>query len=387
MEIKLHKIRVRDVFQGYEDKGDDNGIVAYGGNLDIRPPYQRNFVYDEKDQRAVINTVLHDFPLNIMYWVITEEKNGIPTKFEILDGQQRTLSIMKFLAHQYRIKWQGNYVYEDTLPDDIYDRLMNYELMIYWCKGTTSQKLEWFKTVNIAGLKLTDQELRNITYTGPWLSDAKRYFSKRGCVAKKLAGNYVTGDPNRQEILEKALAWISESKGMDSIEDYMSEHRSDKDANELWQYWQDMVNWIKKIFPTYNKKMKGLKWGHLYNQYSKNTYNTNDLADKIEELLEDDEIKKQSGIWQYVLAKYSNQPEANAEKYLHLRTFSAADKRKKWREQNHQCPMCLKEGITRQYELSEMEGDHITPWSQGGKTTYDNLQMLCKEHNRSKGDK
>lgn len=377
MKIELHEIAVKDVFDGYKDCDADNGVVGYGGKLDIRPKYQRNFVYKPEQAKAVLNTVLHDFPLNVMYWVVNDDG------YEVLDGQQRTLSIMQYLDHQYPITWDGQTMYYDALPDDLYDRIMNYKLMVYFCKGTDSEKLAWFRTVNISGEKLTDQELRNITYTGPWLSDAKRHFSKRGCVAAKVADRYVKGDPNRQELLEKALEWISGSKGM-TITEYMAKHKSDDDADELWQYWQKVINWVQMTFPTYYKEMKGIDWGSLYNKYHEHDYNASKIDKDIANLVDDDEIKEKKGIWQHELAVNSN--EAGATKYLNLRGFPKDMMRKKLKEQGGHCPMCVKEGNDKVYKLSEMEGDHITPWSQGGKTEYDNLQMLCKRHNRLKSN-
>ncbi|MCK8625212.1 DUF262 domain-containing protein [Apilactobacillus sp. M161] len=377
MKIKLHQIPVKDIFKGYKDRGDDRGVVGYDNKLDIRPPYQRNYVYDLDQARSVINTILNNYPLNIMYWVI----NGNDS-YEVLDGQQRTLSVMQFLDHKFSIEWDGQNMYVDSLPDDLYNVLINYKFMIYWCEGSDSEKLSWFKTVNIAGEELTNQELRNITYVGPWLSDAKRHFSKRSCVAKKLSDKYITGDPNRQELLEKALKWISDKQGI-SINEYMAINCSKNDANELWQYWQDVINWVKKIFPNYHKQMKGLHWGDLYNKYNKNKYNSSEINNDIDKLIQDDEIKSIKGIWQYELAK-SYEP--NAKKFLNLRTFSIAAKNKKYKEQNGICPICKSEGLNKKWNLSEMEGDHIIPWSKGGKTEYSNLEMLCKKHNESKGN-
>lgn len=385
MEIKLVQTPVEDVFKGYQDFGEDEGVVGYHGQLDIRPKYQRNFVYDIDQEKAVINTVLHGYPLNVMYWAV----NG-PDKFEILDGQQRTLSIMHFLDHKFSIKWDNSTYYFDSLPDDLREKILNYKLMVYRCDGDTSEKLAWFRTVNIAGVALSDQELRNIAYTGPWLSDAKRHFSKRGCAAKGLAGQYVKGDPNRQELLEKALAWIGQAQGV-SIEEYMAKHRSDDDADELWQYWQDIFDWVEKIFPTYHKQMKGLDWGCFFNTYRDNKYNSRKLNDDIERLLDDPEVTKARGIWQYELAK---DYEPNAVKYLSLRTFNKRDIERKYKEQTDKakdentsnCPYCSQEGLDTIWPLDKMDADHITPWSKGGVTEYENLQMLCQKHNRSKGN-
>ena len=377
MEIELKQIPVKDVFDGYKD-ADEDGVVGYHGQLDIRPKYQRNFVYDLPEAKAVINTVLHGFPLNVMYWVVNNNEN-----YEVLDGQQRTLSIMQFLDHKFPIEWDGQTMYVDALPDDLYDRLINYPLMVYWCTGNDSEKLAWFKTVNIAGEKLTNQELRNITYVGSWLSDAKRYFSKRGCAASKTSDHYVKGDPNRQELLEKALIWIADAQGT-SIDEYMAQHKPDDDANELWQYWQKVMDWIRMTFPTVYKQMNGLDWGTLYNKYHANDYNSSKIAKDIARLIADDEVVKKKDIWQYELAVNSN--EAGATKYLNLRSFPTNMMQKKLKEQGGHCPMCVEEGNDKVYKLSEMEGDHITPWSEGGRTEYDNLQMLCKRHNRLKSN-
>lgn len=384
MKIKLHEIPVKDIFNGYKDLGEDEGVVGYGGKLNIRPKYQRNFVYDLDQEQAVMDTVLHDFPLNVMYWVVT--KDG----YEVLDGQQRTLSIMQYLDHKFMIDVDGNQLYANGLPDDLYDRVMNYKLMVYFCEGTTSEKLSWFKTVNIAGLKLTSQELRNIAYTGPWLSSAKTYFSKRGCVAKKMADPYVKGDPNRQEILELALSWISDSQNM-TIEEYMAKHREDEDAGELWMYWKKVIGWIRDTFSDVERQMKGLPWGEYYNKYKDNDYNSIKISDDVHKLLDDPEVTSKRGIWLYELTK---DIEPNAIKHLSLRTFDQRDIKRKYDEQTKEaeeqgvsnCPYCAKEHLDKIWKQSEMDADHIVPWSKGGVTEYSNLQMLCKKHNRSKGN-
>lgn len=244
MRIEPTRIKVKDIFDNYVDKGDD-GVFAYGGKLAIRPPYQREYVYNDDQAEAVIHTVLKGFPLNVMYWV----KIG-KDQYEVLDGQQRTLSVMKFLDHKFEVKINGCSCYWDSLPDDKYEDLMNYEFMVYICEGSESEKLEWFRVVNIAGVKLSDQELRNSVYTGEWLSDAKRYFSKRNCAAKGLSDRYIKGDPNRQELLEKALKGICEYQGLKDITEYMSSHKSDADADELWQYFQDAIHWVEKYSPS-----------------------------------------------------------------------------------------------------------------------------------------
>ena len=374
MQIKLHSIPVKDIFDGYVDK-DDDGVVGYGGKLDIRPPYQRNFVYDDPDAESVIHTILRKpmgFPLGVMYWVKTGEDT-----YEVLDGQQRTLSIMRYRDHQFPITIDGKSFYWDSLPDDLYEQLMNYELMIYICEGTSSEKLEWFEIVNKAGKELTKQELRNKSYTGAWLSDAKLHFSKRNCAAKGLSDRYVKGDPNRQELLEKALMWIANAQDT-TIEEYMSNHQHDNDADELWQYFQDVIHWIEKIFPDYYPAMKGLEWGMLYNKHHNKSYNSSTMRAEVKRLMTDEEVQKRAGIFEYLLTR---DEDPFAAKLLSLRTFTERDKQAAFSRQNGMCAMCK-----RIFAYAEMAGDHIKPWSKGGLTVPENCQMLCRECNSKKSD-
>ena len=373
MEIIPKQIKVKDVFNGYADNGDD-GVFAYGGKLAIRPPYQREFVYDDNQAEAVIQTVLKGFPLNVMYWV----KTGTDT-YEVLDGQQRTLSVMQYLSHKFSISIDNKKYYWDALPDDKYNAIMDYDFMIYICEGEESEKLEWFKVVNIAGEKLSDQELRNSVYPGTWLSDAKRYFSKRNCAAKRLSDRYITGDPNRQELLEKALKGICELHGIKEITEYMAQHKSDADADELWQYFQDVFNWVGKIFPKYYADMKGLDWCHLYNKYHTIPYNSAVMNSEVKRLHEDEEVQKTKGIYEFLLCR---ETDPYAGRLLNLRAFDKRDKIAAYSKQNGVCPICKKH-----FEFDEMEGDHIIPWSKGGQTVPDNCQMLCKSCNSKKTDK
>lgn len=373
MKIEPRKIKVKDVFDGYADNGDD-GVFAYGGRLAIRPAYQREFVYDQAQAEAVIQTVLKGFPLNVMYWVKTDEDT-----YEVLDGQQRTLSVMQYLKHQYPITLDGRKYYWDALPDDKYDAIMDYEFMIYICEGETSEKLEWFRVVNIAGEKLSEQELRNSVYTGRWLSDAKRHFSKRNCAAKGLSDKYITGDPNRQELLEKALKGICELQGKKDITEYMALHKSDADADELWQYFQEVISWVQRIFPKYYTDMKGLDWCHLYNVYHARTYNSSVMGTETKRLHEDEDVQKPKGIYEYLLSRDSD---PFAGRLLNLRAFDKRDKLAAYSKQDGICPICHQH-----FEFDEMEGDHIKPWSKGGHTTPDNCQMLCRDCNGKKTDK
>lgn len=372
MNIEQHNIKIKDVFDGFQDDGED-GVFAYGGKLTIRPPYQREFIYNTREQEAVLHTILKGFPLNTMYWVKTGEDT-----YEMLDGQQRTLSAMYFLNHKLQIKWNSKSYYNDSLPDDLYDKLLNYEFMIYICEGTESEKLEWFEVVNVAGEELTSQELRNSVYTGAWLSDAKKHFSKSNCAARRLSDKYITGTPIRQELLEKALIGICEYQGLKDVTDYMAAHKSDTDADELWQYFQDVIHWVEKIFPKYYADMKGLDWCHLYNKYHNNSYNSSQMVNDVKRLHEDEEVQKNKGIYEYLLSK---DEDPFAAKLLSLRTFSERDKQAAFSRQNGMCAMCK-----RLFVYAEMVGDHIKPWSKGGLTIPENCQMLCRECNLKKSD-
>ncbi len=367
MEVKLVPITVKELFKGYEDRG-DNGVVGYDGKLDIRPPYQREFIYDLKQSEEVVHTILKGFPLNIMYWVKKTDGN-----YEIFDGQQRTLSICKYLDHDYDMTINGKRFYWDSLTDDEYEQIVNYELMVYICKGTPKEKLDWFEIVNIAGGKLTPQELRNATYTGKWLFDAKRYFSKRNCAAYGLSNKYIKGDPNRQELLEKALKSISDTKKT-TIDGYMTLHQHDKDADELWTYYQKIISWINIIFPKYRKEMKGLDWGTFYNKYHGNKYNTTEFEKKIAKLMKDEDVTAKKGVYLYLLS--------GEERHLSVRTFDNRMKREAYERQKGICKKCKE-----CFKIDEMEADHITPWSKDGKTDSKNCQMLCRDCNRRKSNK
>lgn len=369
MDIKLYEIPVRDLFKGYKDSQEE-GVVAYSGLLDVRPKYQREFVYDDKKRNAVIDTVLKNYPLNVMYWAVND--NGT---YEVIDGQQRTLSICQYINGDFSIKDKdGNPQYFHTQKPDIQEQILNYKLMVYFCEGTETEKLAWFKTVNIAGERLTDQELRNAVYCGDWLTHAKRYFSKSGCAAVKVGDKYVKGQAIRQELLETALEWISIDRGC-SIEDYMSKHARDAEATELWEYYRNVIDWVRMTFTKYRKEMKEVNrdWGKLYHDFKDNHYDTTLLEQEIDHLMQDDDVTSSKGIYLYVLTRQ--------ERFLNLRTFDQRTRRAAYESQQGRCPLC---GMTYKYE--EMEADHVIPWSKGGHTTADNCQMLCKECNRMKGN-
>ena len=286
----------------------------------------------------------------------------------MLDGQQRTISICEYIEGNYAI----NYQYFHNLTEDEQNQIMNYELMVYVCKGTEREKLDWFKVINIAGEKLTDQELRNAVYTGPWLMSAKKYFSKTGCPANVVGANYLKGVSIRQEYLETVLDWISGG----NIDAYMATNQNKPDASELWLYFNNVINWVKTIFPNYRKEMKGLDWGRLYSTYKDNSYDIQNLETEIVRLMSDDDVTKKSGVYEYLLSGKT------IEKCLNIRTFTESQKRTVYTRQSGICPKC-----GGSFKISEMEGDHITPWHDGGKTDISNLQMLCKNCNRTKSGK
>jgi len=360
MKIELKEITVRELTNGYKDKAGD-GVIGYGGKLDIRPPYQREFIYKDKQRDAVINTITKEFPLNVMYWAVREDGN-----YEVIDGQQRTISIAQFV--------EGDFAFENryfhNLQNNEKEEILNYKLMVYLCSGSDSEKLEWFKTINIAGEKLTEQELRNAVYSGSWVSDAKRYFSKNGCAAYSLGGNYLNGSAIRQDYLETTIKWISEDK----IEGYMAKKQQEPNANELWLYYQQVINWVKVVFPRYRKEMKGVDWGILYNEFKDKNFDSVKLEKEVSALMIDEDVTKKKGIYQYVLTR--------KEKYLNIRAFSEKQKREAYEKQKGVCPEC-----NVQFDISEMEADHITPWHLGGQTNSDNCQMLCKDDNRRKSGK
>lgn len=360
MNIELKEITIRELTNNYEDN-EEGGVKGYNGQLDIRPPYQREFIYKDKQRDAVIDTISKDYPLNVMYWAVRED-----SEFEVIDGQQRTISICQYVEGDFSF----NGLYFFNLPEDKKEQILDYKLMVYLCSGTDSEKLEWFKTINIAGEQLTEQELRNAVYSGSWVSDAKRYFSKNGCAVYNIGGDYLNGSAIRQDYLETTIKWISGDK----IEEYMAKNQHNPNANELWLYIQNVLNWVKVVFPKYRKEMKGIPWGTLYNEFYTQSYNSQQIEKEIQKLMIDEDITNKKGIYSYILTR--------KEKHLNIRAFSDNQKREAYERQEGICSVCGEH-----FELNEMEADHITPWHEGGKTSADNCQMLCKEDNRRKSGK
>lgn len=371
MTIKQIEVTVGDIARGYINS-EEQGVRGYGGQLDIRPPYQREFIYNESEQQAVISTVLKGYPLNVMYWVRRSEDAECP--YEVMDGQQRTLSLCEYVDGKFAYDFKNFF----NQPADIQKLILDYPLTIYLCEGEPSEKLEWFKTINIAGKPLNEQEINNAVYAGPFVTDAKRHFSKSNCGAYRLGKDLVNGTPIRQEFLKKALEWMAEHETREgkpqSVVGYMAEHQHDPNANNLWTYFQNVLNWTITNFDLkkFKKIMKGLNWALYYDKYHSTTLDTADLASRISKLILDSDVQKQVGIIPYVLT--------GDERHLDLRGFPEDIKLAVWEKQHHICPSCQKE-----FDYEFMEGDHITPWREGGRTVIENCQMLCRECNRRKG--
>lgn len=395
MNITRTQISIRELIQGYKDDEESGEVVAYSdtkgrARLNIRPKYQREFVYKEKERAAVIGTVLWGFPLNTMYW--SKNPKGCEYEFEVLDGQQRTISICQFCKGdfsltqmQFKANWAGAVTSFSGMPKDKQEEFLNYKLDVYICEGDDSEKLEWFKTINIAGKELKAQELRNAIYVSTWLDDAKRYFSRKNCKAKTNYDDYLKGEYDRQDILESVISWKVGKRDDTLIEKYMDKQKTANlsDANELWSYFQNVMNWVEAKFPKYRKEMKGLEWGFFYNKYKDKKLDAKELEAEIAKLMQDDEVTSKKGVYEYVLS--------GDERHLNLRAFSESIKRAVYEKQGGVCAnsdghikgvKCLYEN--EKLDIREMEADHIKPWSKGGKSDKDNCQMLCRECNRRK---
>ena len=364
MKIELTKVTIGELVEGYADNSaTEEGVVGYGGRLNIRPKYQREFVYDDKKRNAVMESVWKGFPLNVMYWVRAADDH-----YELLDGQQRTISICQFVQGDYIMKLDGTLTNFDGLSKEHKARILGYPLRVYVCDGTEDEQIDWFKIINIAGERLTEQEMRNAIYNGPWITHAKQRFSKTNCVAYQLGHDYMKGSPIRQDYLETALRWISGGH----IEEYMVAHRHDENSDELWQYFQAVIHWVESHFTEKRKEMQGVAWGDMYARHRDDPYQESHLRAKVRRLMQDGEIDNKRGIYWYVMD--------GDERHLHLRTFDQKTRREAYERQKGICPHCGKH-----FELGEMDADHITPWSKGGLTERENCQMLCKECNLRKG--
>ena len=390
MEIKKIAITIKDLCEGYVNESEidvEQGVYAYGGKLCVRPAFQRSFVYNDKQAGAVIDTALKGFPLNIMYWV----DNGDGT-YDCLDGQQRTISLCNFVdgssttindwfntSHSSPSNLRLSPQTLKRIDPDLYEKFMNYELEVYICKGTKAEQMEWFRTINIAGEELYPQELRNASYVSAWLTDAKKYFSKANskakCPAERIGGEYTNKNANRQEILEQVISWKIGSKDEEAICQYMEDHINDADASDLWNYFNEVIDWVKSIFvgdaKDYEKDvMKKVEWGFLYNQYKETNFipeEIDDLYHKLLGLKGEDKIKATpANIVKYCITKDRD--------LIELRAFTEPQRLALFKRQDGICPDCGKA-----FYLKKMQAHHIQACADGGTTELDNGVMLCEK--------
>lgn len=389
MKIKLTPITVREVAESYVDNAEE-GVVGYGDKLNIRPAYQREFVYKDEQRNEVIRTIMRgypstEFPLNVMYWAKTDDGH-----FELIDGQQRTISFCQYANNVFSIIINGIPQNFDNLSQEKKEYFLNYKLQVYVCEGTSDEKLDWFTIINVAGEPLTQQELLNANFTGLWLSSAKRYFMKSNSPAYLLANKYIEIEANqsRGKGLETAIKWISDN----NVKQYMADHQNEDNADALWQHFRAVIEWVQHIFTAYYREMKGLNWGQLYEQYHKHSYDPAVVSAKVQELYSDLFVKNRAGIFEYILG------ESTDTKLLDVRVFDEATKYSVYAEQTKlaedrsesNCPLCTVGRDTNKnkiWELDEMDADHVTAWSKNGATSIENCQILCKTHNRAKGNR
>lgn len=373
MNFEPHEITIRDLVNNYADNGED-GVFGYLGKLNIRPPYQRELVYNEEEQKDVINSVINEYPLNVMYWMVNNDDT-----YELLDGQQRTLSICRYYDNKYSVVIDGYSKKYFNLSENQKKAFLDYKLLVYFCKGSIDERKKWFKIINFKGQKLTDQEMLNAMYSGPWVTDAKRYFSKTNCAAYRLGNDYLNNKRAiRQEILETVLKWAADAENI-TIDEYMANHQNDLSAEPLWNYFKSIIEWVKKLFgctdddeSQYRSEMKKVNWGILYNTYSQNEYDNKSIQEKVTALMADsDEVGDKVGIYTYIFD--------NDERHLSLRQFDYAVKRSVYEQQHGKCAICGKKK-----DFDVMHGDHWIPWSKGGKTIIENCKMLCAECNLRK---
>lgn len=392
-EIYGHSLTIGELIKGFSENTKTGEVTSMNGLLNIRPPYQREFVYEDAKRNAVIYTVLDKCPLNVIYFAKLDDG-----KLEVIDGQQRITSICKFSKDQFAVNISNGADANDerkvtysTLAAKL-DEFNAYELMAFVCEGTNEEKMKWFRRINIAGVKLTEQELRNANFHGAWVTDAKKYFSRTdgAAMATEIGDrhfsdytNAKTGDHSedeksvaRQYLLEKVLEWKADEENVSretlakktkvNVDDFMSRHYRELDAKPIWRYFEDVITWVNRTFPTYRKLMQSIEWGLLYNRYR--DIDPTGLDEKVKQLLATEEVSNEKMVYEAVLS--------GDMKLLNARSFPEADRKKKYREQNGICVYC-----NGRFEFADMAGDHIVPWSKGGKTSYDNLQMLCVKCN------
>lgn len=388
MKTTLQKdLTVADVSNGFVyNQLEGKGLYGLGGRLTIQPEYQRNYIYADKGgskEQAVIHSLLKEYPLGLIYF-----NKVAADKFEVLDGQQRITSIGRFVTDKFAIEDNGNPQYFSSLAANQQARIMESKLLIYECEGTETEIKEWFKTVNIAGVPLNDQELLNAVYSGPFVTKAKEEFSNSQNANIQKWSAYIRGSANRQDFLERALDWVS--KG--DIGSYMSAHRNDKHINELKTYFNAVLDWVSAVFTEVYPEMKGLEWGRLYEGCHHKSYNPAKMSAAVEKLMADEYVTNRKGIFEYVLGGETDK------KLLSVRVFDEKTKKVAYNKQTQEaqtkgksnCPLCAvgeNANKGRIYKLDEMDADHVSAWSKGGDSSAKNCQMLCTTHNRAKGNR
>ncbi len=379
-------ITVKDICDGFVyNELEGKGLYGLSGTLTIQPEYQRNYIYaDGKKDVAVIDSVLRNYPLGLIYF--NKLKDG---RLEVLDGQQRITSLGRYVTGKFAIKdANGMPQYFGALATDLQERILNTKLLIYECEGEESEIKEWFRTINIAGIPLNAQELRNAVYSGPFVTLCKAEFSNSQNANVQKWSAYIAGAVNRQDYLERALEWVSGGK----VESYMSNHRFDNNINEVKAYFNSVIDWASGVFPEVENEMRGLEWGRLYEKYHHQAYNPKEIWKKVKELYADSYVKNRKGIFEYVLGGCVDT------KLLEIRLFDDATKKSVYAKQTNEakekgvsnCPYCAignDNNRTKIWVLKDMDADHVTAWSKGGTTDISNCQMLCKSHNRAKGNK
>lgn len=379
---------IRDICDGFQfDEEEGKGLYGLSGKLVVQPEYQRNYIYDKGDKdKEVIKSILKGYPIGLMYFVKTPD--GM---YEVLDGQQRITSIGRFVNETYTFSImdiEGQPRHFSSLNETEQEKILNTELTIYVCEGTPTEIEEWFKKINIQGVPLTQQELRNASYHGTFVTLAREKFSNSGNPSMKKWQTYIKGDPKRQEILETALDWVSNKE----IETYMSAHRHDTDIKELVSHFDKVIEWITSIFEYTDKEVKGLPWGEYYRIYKDKSYDKIQVSEKVTTLMADPCVHNKKGIFEYILSGETKK------ELLEVRCFDDSTKRSVYEKQTKEanekgesnCPLCALGGnnnANKIWQYKEMDADHVTAWSNGGKTDIDNCQMLCKSHNCSKGNK
>lgn len=381
-------ITVRDICEGFVyNELEGKGLFGFSGKLTIQPEYQRNYIYASdggKREIAVIESIIKGYPIGLIYFNKVNDD-----KLEVLDGQQRITSFGRFVTNKFVIKDEnGNEQLFRGFAVDKKNKILDTKLLIYECEGTESEIKEWFKTINIAGVPLNNQELLNAVYSGQFVTLAKEEFSNSKNANIQKWSAYIKGSANRQDFLERAFDWVS--KG--NIGEYMSRHRHDTNINELKTYFNSVIDWVSTVFMDVETEMKGLEWGRLYEEYHKKSYNPQKVSEQVKQLYADPYIKNRKGVFEYILG-YSIDT-----KLLEVRVFDEATKKSVYTKQTSEaeeksisnCPLCAighDSNKTKIWKLAEMDADHVTAWSKGGATDINNCQMLCKTHNRAKGNK